>query len=336
MLAKFIDKISPDMIFPFISNLIGNRNNLIVLAYHRIFDIDDNFKYDDELISASKEQFDEQMKFIKKYFCPISMEDVVEACESRKELPENSVLVTFDDGFEDNYTNAFPILKKHNVPATIFISASYINSDDTLWFDKLAYVIKNSKSEYIESETLNLKISLDSNQNRKQTLKKVLESLKKIPNQKRLDALDEIFNAEKDLLSNRDTTQSSTLSWDQVKEMDKSCISFGSHTLTHPILSQLNSEELNNELSLSKKIIEENLSHPIDTIAYPVGTKSAFNQQVIQMAKTSGYKLGFSYVTGINSWPCKASHELQRLHVERYTSFSMFKCMISMPNIFNY
>lgn len=335
-LAKTLDYFLPDCFYRYLSRISGNKNKLVVLAYHRILDFDENFPYDIELISASTEQFEQQIKFISKHCNPVSIEQVVEAYKSKSALPDNSVLITFDDGFSDNYYFAFPVLKKYNVPATIFISTDYIGNDDTLWFDKLAYVIKNTQSDTITSKILNKVIKLKTTDQRESVLEDFLEDLKVIPDQKRLDALAELFALEEVTLNTRDKNLSGTLNWEQIIEMDNSCISFGSHTVSHPILTQLSSEELIRELKESKSIIEEHLSHPITTIAYPVGMSFSFNKEVLEATKQAGYSLGFSYMPGVNSWPLMNNYALRRLHVERYTSTPFFKCMISVPMLFNY
>ena len=335
MLAKVIDTILPDKLYRYLSLLSGHKNKLTVLAYHRIMDVDENFPFDIELISASCKQFEEQINFVSKYFTPITIEQLVECYNTSTALPEKSVLITFDDGFEDNYKNAFPILEKFNVPATIFLSTDYISSNKTLWFDRLAYFILNS-DEDIFRLVLESKFNIKNNyENRRSVLEEVMEYVKHIPNSEREILLDDMYSKYHFEYKDNHKHLSTTLTWEQIKEMDKSNISFGSHTLSHPILSQLTESELDNELFTSKSILEKHLGHPVETIAYPVGTEAAFNKKVINYTKKAGYLLGFSYIAGVNAWPLKQQYSIKRLHVERYVSTSLFKCMLSIPKVFS-
>lgn len=131
LLAKFIDKLIPDVFFKYIGQLFRSNNKLIVLAYHRIMEFDENFPFDIELISARPQQFEKQIKHISKYYSPITIEELCECHRTKSKIPDRSVLITFDDGFYDNYEYAFPVLKKYNVPATIFVSTDYIDSNTT-------------------------------------------------------------------------------------------------------------------------------------------------------------------------------------------------------------
>ena len=332
ILAKCIDTLIPDSLYRYIINMC--QSNFVVLAYHRVIDVDHDYPFDIELISASCKQFDEQMSFISKYFTPVTIEQVVDSYKNNLKLPKKAILVTFDDGFEDNYKNAFPILKKYSVPATIFLSTDFISSDNTLWFDRLSYFIMNYDLAPIQDVVKN-KFKIDCRTNNKRTiLEQVMEYVKVIPNSDREKLLSDLYNEYEFTYKSKDKKLSTTLNWEQIKEMDNSCISFGSHTLSHPILSQLDTEELSHELIESKRIIEQKLEHDIDTIAYPVGTQSAFNSQVIRQAQKADYVLGFSYLSGANKWPLKNEFTINRYHVERYISTPLFKCMLSLQKIF--
>ena len=255
-LSKLINKVIPNFLYPHLSRILGEDNQLKILTYHRVFDVKDytQYKFDPELISTSTFEFDQQIGFIKRHYNPVSIVDVVNHYDMGTKLPKNAVLITFDDGFRDNYTNAFPILKKHDVPAVIFLSTEFIGGNTTLWFDKLAYIINNTKHDRINlSDEFVREITSD---NKLSVIEDTLEYLKIIPNTERLSILKKLEENNTDLLSEMPLSDSSTMTWDQVREMDKSVIDFGSHSITHPILSQLSDEELDEEISESKIIIE--------------------------------------------------------------------------------
>ena len=142
------------------------------------------------------------------------------------------VVITFDDGFADFYTNAFPILQKYHFPATVFLPTDFIGN-------------------------------------------------------------------EKNKLTGKDH-----LSWEQISELSKSGISFGSHTVTHPQLSSLNNKDVEYEISQSKKIIEDKIGKAIDTFSYPYKfpeENKAFIKDLRKLLQKHGYRYGVSTRIGTTS-----------------------------------
>jgi len=314
-----------------------NTNTLSILAYHRIYDMGNEaaFPFDPELISATPEDFETQMRYVKKHFNPVTFKNLIDYQSGKAQLPEHPIIITFDDGHLDNYTHAFPVLKKLGIPATIFISTEYIGSNKIFWFDWVAYCVYKTKCEELSLNkgAFVLKTGTDVVQKR-QAIEALLQYLKTLQNTQRLRTLDEIYKALDVQLADEDKSKSAALQWPQVIEMEKSQIEFGSHTLTHPVLSRLSAAELTQELVQSKLQIEQQLQKPIDTIAYPVGGADEFNQSVIDECKKADYTLGISYVSGIEQLPLQNLYEIKRLHVERYTGIHRFKAMLALPSIF--
>ncbi len=303
-------------------------DELKVLAYHRILDYPENYQYDKELISASTDAFEWQVNYIKKNFTPVTFGELVEHYENNVELPKNPIIITFDDGFLDNYTNAFRILKKHDVKATIFISTDYIGSDRTFWFDWLVHLIKTSDKTELKLDTLNYRLDLNGKNNTRAAYR-LLKKMKKVPNDMRLAVIDEL----EDICNKNNiaSPESGPMTWQQVKEMSDWGIEFGSHTVTHPILSNLNKDELRKELIDSKLTIESKLGKPCDVICYPVGMPGAYNDTVIKCCKDVGYKLGVSYKNGTNYYNNLDHFEIKRMHVEREVDDIHFASMCNFP-----
>lgn len=104
----------------------------IILLYHRVIDL----KTDPQLLAVSPEHFYEHMKYLKDNYNIISLEDLKRAMDSGK-IPKKSIVITFDDGYADNYLNAKPVLEQLQIPATIFVTSDYIGSTRELWWDDL-------------------------------------------------------------------------------------------------------------------------------------------------------------------------------------------------------
>jgi len=311
-----------------------------ILAYHRIVDISENNKYlyDRELISASASDFEWQMNYIKKNYEPISFTQFTEYLIGNTKLPKKAVLVTFDDGFNDNYHTAYPILKKLNVPATIFLSTGYIGGKETFWFDWLAHLLFVLPNGGLYIQQLDMKLNLSNSfSEREKIFLQLITKLKKVKNDIRLDVLNDLKRRYKSILeieTEQNKTYSLPMTWDQVLEMSKNGIEFGSHTVSHPILSSLTREQLFSELSESKEIIKKNIGKDIDVLAYPNGLINDFNEDVQIIAKELGYKVGLSYISGSNSLNKLDLFAMKRIAIETDTSRQLFLSKMLLPELF--
>ncbi|HBU08687.1 MAG TPA: hypothetical protein DEA99_05810 [Candidatus Omnitrophica bacterium] len=144
----------------------------------------------------------------------VSLEELTDLIKNKKKIPSGTVAITFDDGYLDNYTHAYPVLKKYNIPATIFVVINRIGRH----------------------------------------------------------------------LGNDDY-----MSWNQIRELSESgLITIGSHSMNHPNLSEINSEEqLKEEVFESKKILEKELNQEVKFFSYPFGGRSL---EARRMVSLSGYK----------------------------------------------
>jgi len=127
-----------------LKELLGRKDRLLVLVYHRICETE-GFMWDDDLVSASPQQFERQVRYIAERFTPITFEELGRILDGRSPMPPRPVIVTFDDGYMDNYLQAFPILKRYGVPATFFIPAGFIGTRKVTWWDLKAFKRKNAR-----------------------------------------------------------------------------------------------------------------------------------------------------------------------------------------------
>ena len=314
-------------------------DEVTILAYHRVLDIADETAYlfDPDLISASSADFSWQMAYIQKHYTPITFRRLLDCLDGKDTLPPRPIIVTFDDGFDDNYHYAFPVLKSLGIPATIFISTGYIDQPRTFWFDWLYYLYNMAAAS--SAQPLNFagtSFSLSCEPARRQEITANLYShAKRLPDD---DLRSEIAALEKRLgvsYPENGFAQSHPLSWAQVREMASHGIEFGSHAVTHPVLTNLSETKLHEELTISRARLEHEIGRPVDVIAYPVGYDFAFNEKVVEAVRKAGYRLGACYLPGINRAKQMDLFRLKRLHVERYVDRSYFQAMLALPEFFS-
>jgi hypothetical protein len=130
----------------FLLSLI-RRDTAIILMYHSINDPSVNLIYTPNIVSL--ENFEKQVMYLASKKRVISLEELVTNIQKGIKFPKGCVVITFDDGYKDNYTNAYPILKEYNLPATFFLATDYIGSNKMKWDDELNYKIKQSNCESV-------------------------------------------------------------------------------------------------------------------------------------------------------------------------------------------
>lgn len=321
---SLLDKIGLIWLYCFIRKRFDKK--ITILAYHRVVDVSDDYHRDIELVSASVQEFEWQIRYISEHYNPITFEQLNEILIGNAVLPERPLIVTFDDGFADNYYNAFPILKKYNVPATIFLATDYINNCEEFWFDELISILNSIKEDNVifNERKVFLKKDLNISQH-------IMEELKLMSNDKRRVVIAD-FKKRYARFSPKADKQSLPLTWSQIQEMSRHGIEFGSHTMSHPILSTVNDEQLVDELAGSKLVIESMLRKNCMVLAYPVGRKIAFNDKVIEESKKH-YKFGVSYLSGVNNMTNLDLFVLKRLHIERYIDKKHFRLLLEVPEI---
>jgi peptidoglycan/xylan/chitin deacetylase (PgdA/CDA1 family) len=311
------------------------RDQLLILAYHRVLDIGEEarFAQDPELVSASVEDFERQMGFVRKHFNVLRLADVADCLERNRPLPPRSLVVTFDDGHLDNYTHAFPVLRGLGMPACIFLSTDYIGSTRMFWFDRVAQLLYHAPAGQWRFADVPIVLPAHDVPARRAAAGALLRRLKQVPDAQRLDcvaALEETFGA---FVPAAGAPSRSALNWEEVRKMAAAGIEFGSHTCSHPILTRLDERGLTRELEESRRVIGDRLGSPVDIIAYPVGKAGAYDERVIAASRRCGYRLGISYETGINRVGQLQPFALRRLAVERYTRLPFFKGMLAFPGL---
>ncbi len=267
----------------------SRASKAIVLAYHSINQV----TLRELEIEQSPENFKEQMRYLKENFTVLSLKQFLEYRDTGKELPKNSVLITFDDGYRDNYLYAYPVLKELGLPATIFITTSVIDTPESLFFDTIRFAIFESKFNLLDLRELGLERYILDHENHKTlstVIKEITQFSKRLDDDKRLQLKREVYRR----LSLSEESKRLYLSWDEIKEMLANGIEFGSHTVNHPNLAVIPVEQCREELATSMAIIEQHTGVAPTALAYPFGSKDEFNESVESIANEVGYDCAFS------------------------------------------
>lgn len=311
-----------------------------IVTYHRVMESFDPVAYpfDEELVDATTDSFRQQMSYLSKNYDVISFDEVTDFLDGKARLPRKPLLITFDDGFRDNYDHAFPLIREYQLPVTMLLATDYIGAQGTFWYDKLAYIIFNTRERRLYVKDTGIDYNLpDSRRDRRNVYRRTLKRISTTDNDTRLAILEDIsgnYGEIYDSLPKSVKSLSSTLTWEQVKAMHAAGITFGSHTKSHPFLSRLNAEQLKTELAGSKRKIEEETGGHVSVVAYPNGQRRDFNDLVEAAVKEAGYSIGLSYINGINRLQTMDRYAMKRLHIHPRHDLSVFKMALSLPSLF--
>ena len=189
------------------------------------------------------------------------------------------IALTFDDGWCDNATEAFPIARKHNAPITIFIVTKRIGTTLPFWPEQAASV---------------LGLGLDAGtQERQRSIEQTIERMKSLPSAERKRIIKRITHDEHRANSCKEVDR--TMNWEQIKELRAGGVVFGSHTSTHEILTRIPLPQAEEEIHASREVITQCLGTACDVFAYPNGDSSPETRSLVAKA---GYKRAF-----LNQWP---------------------------------
>lgn len=272
-------------------------------------------------------EFEQHLKLYLKYGTPVSLSDLA----SRRRLPRNPIIVTIDDGYANNYSLGFPVLKRNNFPATIFVTTSFVNRETLLWTDWLEYVVMNgeNRTDIFKWNHKTIPINLENNAARKQCLLYLKSMLKTSAMQeimKFIKSLQKFLEVE--LTWARVPEPIRPLDWEQIRDMkDSGLISFGSHTISHPILSMCDVETQRREIYESKRTIEENLGAPCFMFAYPNGKKRDYSSVTMKCLKENGYVLAVNTESGYNNAKSYGKYDLNRWGTD--ISMLDLECLVS-------
>jgi len=247
--------------------------------------------------SFSPEAFEEQIRFLRRNYQIVSMEELCRGLDETDSRVQ-AVAITFDDGYRDVYTQAFPILRQYRIPAMVYLTAAAIETGEASWYDRVFAVAMNSRRYALEIEIDGPKrFILASPESRMLAATEIVKAFRGCPNRTRLTACAAL---ESQASVPAAETRDRMLTWQQIREMQKAGISFGAHTMSHPVVGRLEPDEKQEELGDSKRLLEERLQQSMEHFAYPFGSVSDVDAETCSLMPGFGYRSAVSTAWGIN------------------------------------
>jgi peptidoglycan/xylan/chitin deacetylase (PgdA/CDA1 family) len=287
---------------------LANRHKALILTYHR-------FSEDGRDGSTSVRTLTEQLEYLTTHYQLVSLATLINHLQSNEPLPAGLAAITIDDGYRDAYEVALPVLRRYDAPATLFAVTDFLDGRDWLWTDKVQYALLHSKAVRFEGainqrpfyfEFKDRAARLAAAARLKSYLKTVSEERK----QRDVATIAELLDVE---LPQRAPQAYAALTWQQARELEAAGVEVASHTLTHPVLTQVGDEQLERELRDSKLKLEAELGHAVDLFCYPNGDNDA---RARLAASRAGYRAAVTVEEGFNEKVCDLL-ALRRIHSEK-------------------
>jgi peptidoglycan/xylan/chitin deacetylase (PgdA/CDA1 family) len=294
------------------------RPGAIILLYHRVTELPS----DPQWLCVTRQRFAEHLKFLQKHTHPLRLQQMVRALRDGN-LPRQSVVVTFDDGYADNLYNAKPLLEHYDIPATVFVTTGYIETKREFWWDELDRLLLQSGTL---PETLRLRIkqnnyqwelgeaahySVDNyernrswhvgEQNnptpRQRLYRSLCPLLRPLSDGERQNVLDQLLAWSGAESLSRPTHR--TLSSEEIISLaDGDLVEVGAHSVTHPVLSAIQADAQRNEIRASKNRLETILGRPVSSFAYPFGGRRDYSMETVANIREVGFSCSCSNFSG--------------------------------------
>lgn len=291
----------------------------LILLYHRVADLPS----DPQLLSVTQAHFAQHLEILRRYARPMALRDMVRALRENK-VPRRAIAVTFDDGYADNLHHAKPLLERYEVPATVYVSSGYVGTSREFVHDtleglflrpgklpqRLALNIEGRAHQWDLGEETEYSEEVYQKNRRWH----VLQAENPSPRHDVYRSLCQLFYTLHD--HNRRSAMDALMRWagnpfvcrpsyraldsDEIRMLAKDgLVEVGSHTVTHPVLSRLNSADQKDEVQQSKTSLEEILGRPVTSFAYPYGTRSDYTEETAAIVREVGYDHACSNFEGL-------------------------------------
>jgi peptidoglycan/xylan/chitin deacetylase (PgdA/CDA1 family) len=307
-----------------------------ILAYHRVLDEAEpgDFRFDPELISASSDAFRRQLAIVKRRFVPMRFDELIDCLDRGRPVPQRAVLITFDDGYDDNYRCAWPILRDAGLSAMFFVSTGHIDSGQPYAYDWLVHMLCTTRAAALKSPELRIDWALpDDLAARREIAGQVLDRIKLLDADAQQALIDRL-QREWSMPSDAGHADCRPMSWAQLREMHASGMEVGSHGVDHRMLARMRPEAMREEVASSKRTIERELGAQAHVISYPVGGVDAYSDAVVAAVRDAGYRMACSYLAGPESLRAASRYEMRRIPIERQMDADWFEAMLALPEIF--
>lgn len=283
---------------------------VLCLLYHRVNIVSDNI-YN---LAVSPDAFEEHIRYLKQNYRILRFE------EDWENTSDNSIIITFDDGYADNYLYALPILEKYEIPAAVFVSSGNIGTCREFWWDEIGRVLTTlecyPKQFHLRDQLYEYTWETKTEYQRREVVKDLRWLLRMEPDMFRANDWIKQLKIWSGMVSDEGRTENLSLNKEQLANLAKSpYITIGAHTVRHLSLGALSEQDQEEEIAASIDFLENELNQKIDIFSYPFGSGRDYNKKTLEICDRNGIRKAATTKEGL--WDSSESLlEIPRLSIK--------------------
>jgi len=266
---------------------------LSILIFHRVHvQADSVFPHEPDAA-----RFERLMRFVARSFRVMTLGEAL-ICLTQGRLPPRALVITFDDGYADNAEIALPILQRHGLTASFFVSTGFLDGG-RMWNDSVIECLRSCRHREIDLETFGLGIcSLAGAAERRRVIEALLPRIKYLSLAEREEAIGRLQH----VCDVSELPTNLMMRSEQVREMHRAGMEIGAHTVNHPILTTLTLSEAEYEISEGRNKLQSIIDAPVDIFAYPNGKPGRdYDHTHALLVKTLGFRGAVTTAPGVGS-----------------------------------
>lgn len=268
-------------------------------------------------VSTTPDAFAEQMRFLHGHYSVVGLDEVLDSMHRGKRLPDDAVLITFDDAYRDFQDVALPVLRQYEFPATLFVPTAYPgNASLTFWWDRIKAALMTTSQGQVEA--FGVAYPLRTAEERYRCYVQVLAKIERSPHDEAMDIVDALC----DSLCEYTPAKNEVLPWDELRELAAHGVTIAPHTRTHPIMTKISPERVREELCGSREDVRQQMGSVPPVFAFPSGKT---DDTVIDLLRQEGFELAFTTLDGHNDMPPTEPFRLCRTNIFPATTMPIFR-----------
>jgi peptidoglycan/xylan/chitin deacetylase (PgdA/CDA1 family) len=313
---------------------LGRWRGVLTFNYHRVGDSEGS-PWDRSLWSASADELDRQLATLARHAEVIAPADVGAAMQAPR---GRRVLITFDDGYRDNYEIAFPLLRRHGLSATFFLASGFIDDPHAAWWDEIAWMVRHATvppGSWPQSP-----IGADAGESaappseESALIDELIGEYKRLPAPEAEALLERIADASGAGRCPPSSSSGLWMTWAMAREMLAGGMSIGGHTVTHPVLARLTGDRQREEIRSCAERLAAELGIEMRWFAYPVGSPDTFTTETEELLREAGVELAFSFYGGFARPAHWREMDVPRIHVGPGLDEPILRATLIAPQLF--